>query len=174
MSVLKAITKEYFGEIKRKEDMLVLIPNKRNNVTIIDKDNLLTTSQLDLLQDAASLNFNLGGYSSLADMLNTLGVEVHIRKGGIEFFEDSYLAHYLDEAEKYWRERLYCNDPEAEKRLGEIMEERESCREINEDHLLHDSKPRRYVLCYRGKYIRDKKIIVLYPEVMKAERDGLK
>ena len=176
MSVILKITEEYFGKTKRKEDMLVLIPKKREKITIIDKDGLLTTHQLNLLQDAASLDFNLGGYSSLADMLNTFGVEVHIRRGGIGLFEKNYLARYLMEAENYWRERLYYNDPYAEKRIREIEEERESRREIDENHTLDESKPRSpiYVLRYRGEYIREKKIIVLYPEVMKSEPDGLK
>ena len=176
MGVLKTMTEEYFGRTKRKEDMLVLSPKKRNNITIIDKDKLLTATQLDLLQDAASLDFNLGGYSSLADMLNTLGVEVHIRRGGIELFEKTYLARYLMEAETYWRERLYSNDPSAEKRMKEIEEERKSRREIGKDHTLDELKHHSpiYVFRYRGKYIRKKKIIVLYPEVMKSEPDGLK
>ena len=176
MGVLKTMTEEYFGRTKRKEDMLVLSPKKRNNINIVDKNKLLNPTQLDLLQDAVSLNFNLGGFTSLADILNTIGVEVHIRRGGIELFEESSLAHFLDEAEKYWRERLYHNDQEAKKKIEEIEEERRTRREIDENHTLDDSKhrPRKYILRYRGKYIREKKIIVLYPEVMKSEPDGLK
>lgn len=176
MGVLKTMTEEYFGKTKRKEDMLVLSPKKRNNINIVDKNKLLNPTQLDLLQDAVSLNFNLGGFTSLADILNTIGVEVHIRRGGIELFEESSLAHFFDEAEKYWRERLYHNDQEAKKKIEEIEEERRTRREIDENHTLDDSKhrPRKYILRYRGKYIREKKIIVLYPEVMKSEPDGLK
>lgn len=176
MGVLKTMTEEYFGRTKRKEDMLVLSPKKRNNINIVDKNKLLNPTQLDLLQDAVSLNFNLGGFTSLADILNTIGVEVHIRRGGIELFEESSLAHFFDEAEKYWRERLYHNDQEAKKKIEEIEEERRTRREIDENHTLDDSKhrPRKYILRYRGKYIREKKIIVLYPEVMKSEPDGLK
>ena len=176
MSVLLKITEEYFGKTKRKEDMLVLSPKKRHTITIIDKHKLLTASQVDLLQDAASLDFNLGGFGSLADMLNTLGVEVHIRRGGIEVFDESSLAHFLDEAMKYWRERLYYNDPEAWKRIEEIEEERRGRREISEDHTLDDSKhrSRKYILRYRGKYIWKNKIIVLYPEMMKSEPEGVK
>ena len=156
--------------------MLALSPKKREKITIIDKDKLLTAPQVDLLQDAASLDFKIGGYNSLADMLNTLGVEVHIRRGGMKIFEESSLAHFLDEAERYWRERLYHNDPEARKRIEEIEKEREGRREIDEDHTLDDKKHsrRRYVLHCRGEYIRDEKIIVLYPEVMKSEPEGVK
>ena len=78
MGVIKSMTDEYFGETKRDEERLVLTPRVREDIVIEDKHDILTNDQNELLQNGASLDFCLGDYASLANMLNALGVKVRI------------------------------------------------------------------------------------------------
>lgn len=119
------------------------------SITIIDNDGLCTPPQLDILQDSTSLNFHLGKYNSLADILNSLRVEVYIRKGIIERNMESF----LNEADKFWKSKLeknpnfYVKEP-----LGDI---------IKSEYL-------------RGRYLPETKTIELFPEEMQQEYDGKK
>ena len=152
MGILKGLTDEYFGEIKREEDYLVLKPSKKEDITIIDEDKLLTPYLYDILQNGASLDFRMGGYSSLANMLNTLGVNVHICKG-IKWFYDFHLDDFFDGFEKYWRMKLSQRHDLLEPILNRLEEERG------------------WMTAYtiRGRYLPKERIIELYPEEMKAE-----
>lgn len=157
MGILKGLTDEYFGEIKREEDYLVLKPSKMEDITIIDEDKLLTPYLYDILQNGASLDFRMGGYSSLANMLNTLGVNVHICRG-IKWFYDFHLDDFFDGFEKYWRMKLSQRHDLLEPILNRLDEERG------------------WMTAYtiRGRYLPKERIIELYPEEMKAEPDGKK
>ena len=126
------------------------------SITIIDNDGLCTPSQLDILQDCSSLIFKIGEYNSLADILNSLGVKVYIRKGIIE----KDITSFLDEAEEFWLSKLKTNPNEFEKatkNLEEIGRERQYS-----------------IFRIRGRYLRKEKIIELFPEEMKEEYGGTK
>ena len=155
MGVLKGLTDEYFGEKKGEEDCLVLTPRKREDITIIDEDELLTSYLFDMLQNGASLDFRLGGYSSLANMLNTLGVKVRICKG-IEYYR--FPGEFWEGIEAYWRQKFH-NHPDL---LGPILERLKKEQEWTK------------TAAYRGRYLPEEKIIELYPDEMKAEPDGKK
>ena len=131
-------------------------PTRIVGITIIDNYRVCTSSQLNVLQNCASLDFKLGKYNSLADILNSLGVKVYIRKGIIE----KNMTSFLDKAEKYWRSKLEENQKEYNKNikiLDRIKEERQY------------SKFR-----LRGRYLPEEKIIELFPEEMEQEYEGTK
>lgn len=156
MGVLDKLTKEYFGDTIREEELVVLSPVKREIITIIDKYKLLSASHTNLLHDGASMFFKLGAFTSIYDLLKSMGVKVRICKGIPLFF--SYIDDkFIDEAIEYWRMRLGNSDL-----LWKIIEELE--------------RERRWmkVTTIRGRYLRKEKIIELYPEEMLSEPNGKK
>lgn len=156
MGVIDKLTKEYFGDTTREEDLVVLIPAKREKITIIDEDKLLSEDHTNLLHDGASMFFKLGVFSSLYDVLKSMGVKVRICKGIPLFF--SYIDDkFIDEAIEYWRMRLANSD-----RLRKIIEELERERQWMK------------VTTIRGRYLREEKIIELFPEEMLSEPNGKK
>ena len=157
MGVLKSLTEEYCGVSKREEDRLVLMPRKREDIDIIDEYSRLTEEQKELLQNGASLDFCLDDYTSLANVLNKMGVKVRICKG-IKWFYDSHSRDYIDEFELYWRRKLGQRLDLLEPILERLKEERD------------------WLEAYtiRGRYLRKEKIIELYPDEMKAEPNGIK
>ena len=152
MGVLITLTDEYFGVSKREEDCLVLTPREREDITILDEDRPLTTYLSELLQNGASLDFYLGDYISLANMLNTLGVKLRICKG-IKWFYDFHSRDFLDEIEEYWRRKL-------SQRL-----------DLLEPILKRLEYERKWMSAYtiRGRYLPEEKIIELYPDEMEDE-----
>ena len=128
-------------------------PTRIVGITIIDNYRVCTSSQLNVLQNCASLDFKLGKYNSLADILNSLGVKVYIRKGIIE----KNMTSFLDKAEKYWMSKLEENQKEYNKNIKILEEERQY------------SKFR-----LRGRYLPEEKIIELFPEEMEQEYEGTK
>lgn len=120
-------------------------PNARISIKIIDKHGLLKKKQLDLLQDCASLGFNLGEYKSIADILNSLVVSVNIREGIIE----SNHNDFFNKMKNKWGSNLKKDLPEISALSGNSSGNSSSW--------------------LRGRYLRDKKIIELFPEEMKAE-----
>ena len=129
----------------RKEDKLPDYPkpSARADIEIIDEHGLLSPQQLDLLQNCASLNFSLGKYKSIAGILNSLKVSVYIRKGIIE----SNHKDFFDEMKKKWE----TNSPNIPRP-----------KEFDQNSSFK----------LRGRYLRDKKIIELFPEEMKTEAEG--
>lgn len=77
MGALKRITDEYFGDTTSEEDLMVLNPAKRERITIFDDDKLLSEYHTNLLHDGASMFFKLGVFSSLYDVLKSMGVKVY-------------------------------------------------------------------------------------------------
>lgn len=142
---------------KRKEDERPEYPkpSERNDITIFVEHTLLEKidkergrlsvfiEQLNLLQNCASLSFHLGRYKSIADILNSLGIPVYIRKGIIE----SNHKDFFDDMKQKWDSNF--------KDIPEIKE------------LFANSSTK-----LRGRYLRDKKIIELFPEEMETEYDG--
>lgn len=82
-------------------------------MNIIDHSNLLSTVQTDALRNGAALDFLLGDFSSLNDILTKLDVDVIIEPGlhkytiPADFFEDAkdYWEKKFDKEEKFWRKR---------------------------------------------------------------------
>lgn len=133
------------SEIKRKQDERYPKPSSssRTDINIIDEHELLTKQQLRLLQDCASLNFSLGGYQSIADILNSLNVSVDIREGIIE----SSHKKFFDEMKMKWES----NSPNIPRP-----------KEIDQNSSFK----------LRGRYLRKEKIIELFPEEMETEYEG--
>jgi hypothetical protein len=131
-------------------------PTRRVGITIIDNNGLCSPLQLNILQDCTSLDFYLGKYNSLAEILNSLGVKVYICKGIIE----KDITSFLDEAEEFWLSKLKTDQNESEeitKNLERIKRERKFS-----------------TVRIRGRYLPEGKIIELYPEEMKEEYSGTK
>ena len=156
MGVIDKLTKEYFGDTTREEDLAVLIPAKREKITIIDEDKLLSEDHTNLLHDGASMFFKLGVFSSIYDVLKSIGVKVRICKG-IPLFFSYFDDKFIDEAIEYWRMRLGNSNL-----LRKIIEELERERQWMK------------VTTIRGRYLREEKIIELFPEEMLSEPDGKK
>lgn len=137
----------------RKEEMM------RPTFILIDEDGLLNTEQKNTLYENAALKFELGTFSSLADILNQQGVGVHVCKG-IPERSEKISNDYLIEFEEYWRSKLQSKyDSErakAEKAIGDILKEREYIKNTK----------------LRGCYFPKRKIIELYPEEMATEYAG--
>ena len=77
-------------------------PSTRELIIIDDEKRLLSEKQTQLLQDCASLDFSLGRYKSIADILNALKIPVYIREGVIE----SDHKDFFDEMIKEWGDKL--------------------------------------------------------------------
>lgn len=126
---------------------------------LIDKDGLLKTNQKNTLYENAALNFELGKYKSLADILYQEGVKVQICKGIPERLE-KLPNDYLKEFEEYWQGKLQSNNvserAKAERAIGDIKKERK---------YIENTK-------LRGCYFPKRKIIELYPEEMATEYAG--
>lgn len=63
---------------------------------------MLSPDQRKLLQDAASLEFSLGGFKSLDDIITSLKVDVVIG-GDVKYHEIP--RDLINAAERYWREK---------------------------------------------------------------------
>lgn len=122
-------------------------------MTIIDEKNLLTDEQKEHLLDSASLEFKLDGYTSLADMLNDLHVEVYILPGIVK-----RSTKYLEAAREYWEKKL------KSKTEGEIAR-----RNLQVIYAELDAVSCGYL---RGCYIPEQKKILLFPEEMETEYEG--
>ena len=69
---------------------------------IINKVDWITSLELDLLKDSATLPFSLGGFDSLDSILKTLKVDVILEPGINEIPESTILKKILD----YWETLL--------------------------------------------------------------------
>ncbi len=126
-------------------------PEKLLGMTIVDEKNLLTDEQKERLLESVSLEFKLGDYTSLADMLK--GVTVHIVPGIVK-----RSTKYLDAAKEYWENKL--------KSQTESEIARKNLQIINAEL---DAVSCGYL---RGCYIHEQKEILLFPEEMATEYDG--
>ena len=136
-------------------------------MNIIDKHNLLTSSQVELLKKNASEKFRLGRYSSIENILTSLKVDV-IVEPGIQIRE---LPDSLNDAKDFWREEAY--------RMKEVFHEREEeyenyceaerkLEEIRNEKELHVNMP------LRGLYDPQINGIKLFPDEMITDYNGLR
>lgn len=137
----------------RKEDKMPPFPKPKKllNMTIFDEKNLLTPEQKALLLNSASLEFKLGGYTSLADILYMLDVTVHVVPGIVK-----RSTKYLDAAREYW-----------EKKLKSQNESEIACRNLQTINAELEAVS---CECLRGCYIHEQKKILLFPEEMEKEK----
>lgn len=162
MGALKKMTEEYFGKLLRKENWLIFPEktDKRENINIIDDNNLLDKCMSKemsgylkgILQNVASLDFTFGGYTSLANILNSLGVQVHICEG-IKEYSSSEKCGFVENAKKYW-EQEFKDRPDL---LNSMLE-----RITKESEWINSAR-------IRGRYLPEKNVIELYPEEMMEE-----
>lgn len=160
MGALKRITDEYFGKLLRKEDWLVLLPRKEEDIDIIDDYDLLNKCLSEdmsgylrrILQEVVSLDFTFGGYTSLADVLNSLNVKVHICEG-IKEYNSSDKYEFVEKAKKHWEQEFF-DRPDL---LNSMLE-----RITKENAWINSAR-------IRGRYLPEENVIELYPEEMMEE-----
>ena len=126
-------------------------------------DTNLVSKWQNLITAFAKRPFNFGGYSSIDDILDKLGVNVILESGIVS---KRGVPKELEEAKKFWEEkyRKLCeenrgtNKDEIEKAKGMVDKDIDSWG----------------MMLLRGCYIPDKNVIKLYPEEMKAEYGGMR
>lgn len=130
--------------------------------TVRKEDELLTKEETLLLQACTLLPFKIGSFSSIDDLLGKLGVCIQIapgiecHKAPSELLEE---RNYWEKERKKWKE----DSPEYNE-IWDILEK------IGDEIRAWQAFP------IRGEYLRDDKIIKLYPEEMQMEcdKDGRK
>ena len=150
-------------------------------MNIIDNHFLLTTHQEQILRQSASLPFNLGGFTSLDDILTTLGVDVFIEPGiikssGHPLGRNKLLDRILD----YWENELQRLRKKMDQGYNEKLHEGNNipdfCPEIQEVEAAIDriKKEKQYVggTLLRGYYNPKDNSIHLFPEEMATEYNG--
>ncbi len=160
MGALKKMTDEYFGKLLRREDWLILWPRKKVVIDIIDDNDLLNKCLSEdmsgylkeKIQEVVSLDFTLGGYTSLADMLNSLDVKVHICEG-IKEYSSSDKCEFVEKSKKYWEQEFH-DHPELRNSMLERITKESAW--INSARI-------------RGRYLPEENIIELYPKEMMEE-----
>ena len=154
MSVWGDIRIRVNGDSVRKED--------ESSIVIEDKEGLLTASERTLFNKSLTLNFNLGVYKSLENILAEPNPPVRIIIDPREpLYKDvKQIPSELVEAKNFWEEKVRKNpnDEYARRMLGEVKEE------------IGKWKSR----LIRGLYNPAEKIIVLFPNNMKKEYGGTK
>lgn len=130
--------------------------------TVRKEDELLTKEETLLLQACTLLPFKIGSFSSIDDLLGKLGVCIQIAPG----IKNHVVPSELSKEIAYWQDVLKTfktDDPEY-KEISDTLEK------LNEEERAWKAFP------IRGEYLRDDKIIKLYPEEMQMEcdKDGRK
>ena len=144
MSIWSDIDDRYLGKTARKED------------------ELLTKEEILFLQACTLLQFKIGSFSSIDDLLGKLGVWIQIAPG-IEYHvvpsEPLREKDYWEKELKKWKE----DSPEYNE-IRDILDK------IGDEIRAWQAFP------IRGEYLREDKIIKLYPKEMReeCESDGRK
>ena len=124
------------------------------------EDELLTKEEILFLQACTLLPFKIGCFSSIDDLLSKLGVCIQIAPGIKYHVVPSELSKEI----AYWQDVLKTfktDDPEY-KEISDTLEK------------LHEEERAWKTFPIRGEYLREDKIIKLYPKEMHEEcnRDG--
>ena len=133
------------------------IEDRSMGKTVRKEDELLTEEQTLLLQACTLLPFKIGRFSSIDDLLSELGVCIQIAPGIKNHVVPSELLKerdYWEKERKKWKE----GSPEY-KEIWDIQEK------IRDEISAWEEFP------IRGEYLRDDKIIKLYPQEMQQECD---
>ena len=131
-------------------------------------DPALVSKWQNLITAFAKRPFNFGGYSSIDDILDKLGVNVILASGIVS---KRGVPRELKDAEKFWEEE---NRKLWEENLGTNNDKIRKDRQIAEINL---GMARQSIYFWeemplRGCYIPDENVIKLYPDEMKGEYDG--
>lgn len=125
--------------------------------TVRKEDELLTKEETLLLQACTLLPFKIGRFSSIDDLLGKLGVRIQIAPG----IKNHVVPSELLQEKDYWeKERNKWKEDSPE--YNEI---RDILDKIGDEISAWEDFP------IRGEYLRDDKIIKLYPDEMQMERD---
>ena len=131
-------------------------------------DPALVSKWQNLITAFAKRPFNFGGYSSIDDILDKLGVNVILESGIVS---ERGVPKELKDAEKFWEEE-YCKL--REENLGTNNDKIRKDRQIAE---INWGMARQSIYSWeemplRGCYIPDENVIKLYPEEMHTEYGG--
>gem|GEM_PF-2321589 len=130
-------------------------------MNISDSKSLLTSAQVSLLQSCAAKHFNLGGFSSLDDIVTKLKVDIHIEPG----IPVRQVNDYYDKAIEYWK-KVY---KQLEERVREDKSLRDKCQKAEiKLGRLYSERQAHSSMTYLGLYDRQENIIKLFPEAMTA------
>ena len=116
------------------------------------EDELLTKEEILFLQACTLLPFKIGSFSSIDDLLGKLGVCIQIAPG----IKCHVVPSELSKEIAYWQDVLKTfktDDPEY-KEISDTLEK------------LHEEERAWKTFPIRGEYLREDKIIKLYPEEM--------
>ena len=131
-------------------------------------DPVLVSEWQNLITAFAKRPFNFGGYSSIDDILDKLGVNVILESGIVS---ERVVPRELKDAEKFWEEEYH---KLCEENRGTNNDKIRKDRQIAEINL---GMARQSIYFWekmplRGCYIPDENVIKLYPDEMKGEYDG--
>ena len=125
--------------------------------TVRKEDELLTKEETLLLQACTLLPFKIGSFSSIDDLLGKLGVCIQIAPG----IKNHVVPSEILKENDYWEKELkkWKEDSPEYKEIWDIL------KKIGDEISAWEE------FQIRGEYLRDDKIIKLYPEEMQMERD---
>lgn len=131
-------------------------------------DPVLVSEWQNLITAFAKRPFNFGGYSSLDDILDKLGVNVILESGIVS---ERVVPRELKDAEKFWEEEYHKLCEENRGTNNDKIRKDRQIAEINwgmarQSIYFWEKMP------LRGCYIPDENVIKLYPDEMKGEYDG--
>ena len=131
-------------------------------------DPVLVSEWQNLITAFAKRPFNFGGYSSIDDILDKLGVNVILESGIVS---ERGVPKELKDAEKFWEEEYRKLWEENSGANNDKIRKDRQIAEINwgmarQSIYFWEKMP------LRGCYIPDENVIKLYPDEMKGEYDG--
>ena len=131
-------------------------------------DPALVSEWQNLITAFAKRPLNLGGYSSIDDILDKLGVNVILESGIVS---ERVVPRELKDAEKFWEEEYHKLCEENRGTNNDKIRKDRQIAEINwgmarQSIYFWEKMP------LRGCYIPDENVIKLYPDEMKGEYDG--
>ena len=131
----------------------------------ISGDTALVSKWQNLITAFAKRPFIFGGYSSIDDILDNLGVEVELIKGK-EIYRIK--KKELDAIEKFW-DNVFNSEEIKEFNIQQILDECNKAEKNNDE----DNNTGEVVSVYlRGCYIPEKRVIKLYLDEMEDEYGG--
>ena len=133
------------------------IEDRSMGKTVRKEDELLTKEETLLLQACTLLPFKIGSFSSIDDLLGKLGVCIQIAPGIKNHVVPSELLKERD----YWEKEL----EKWKEGSPEYNEIRDTLTKIGDEISAWETFP------IRGEYLREDKIIKLYPKEMHEECD---
>ena len=123
--------------------------------TVRKEDELLTKEETLLLQACTLLPFKIGRFSSIDDLLSELGVCIQIAPG----IKCHVVPSELLQEKDYWKKELkkWKEDSPEYKEISDTLEK------------LYEEERAWKTFPIRGEYLREDKIIKLYPKKMREE-----